>query len=322
MKKKGLNIIICICIFLIIVIGIFLYFIMNQNDEASNDSYSESEVIRTDVINSISSSTYVTTALEETKPLHNTYYFEEIYFEENQEIQEGENILKYTNGSYFVAPYNCVISQMSIPNSGEMCTDKNYLVLQATDTLQCLTSIDEDELDSILVGQEASIKIEALNKTITGYVTKISNTANYSSSGSTFDVTVEFQNDGEILLGMSANCEIILEKAENVIAVPKEAVQEERDKKYVTIKQEDGEAKQVEIETGIENDAFVEVTSGLEEGQIVLIEENSNEQTTKTMQGRGGMQGGEGEFSRDLSGSPPSDMQGGMEERKMERPEN
>lgn len=214
---------------------------------------------------------------------------------------------------------------MSIPNAGEMCTDKHYLVLQATDTLQCLTSIDEDELDKISVGEEASIEIEALDKTVTGYVTKISNTANYSSSGSTFDVTVEFKNDGEILLGMSAKCEIILEKAEDVIAIPKEAVNEERDKKYVTVKQEDGETKQVEIETGIENDAYLEVTSGLSEGDIVLIEESTNEQSNQTQmpQGRGGLQrGGEEGVSRDFSGSPPSDIEGGGEERKMEKPEN
>lgn len=214
---------------------------------------------------------------------------------------------------------------MSIPNIGEMCTDKHYLVLQSTDTLQCLTSIDEDELDKILVGEEASIEIEALDKTVTGYVTRISNTANYSSSGSTFDVTVEFQNDGDILLGMTAKCEIILEKVEDIIAVPKEAINEERDKKYVTVKQENGEAKQVEIETGIENDAYIEVTSGVSEGDIVLIEESTSQQANQTQmpQGRGSMQGGGEEgFSRDFSASPPSDIEGSGEERKMEKPGN
>ncbi len=325
MRKRKLNFIIVSCIFLIIVISIFLYFIMREKNEDYSTDYSEVEVIRTDIVNSISSSTYVTTALEETKSLHNTYYFEEIYFEENQEINAGENILKYTNGEYFVAPYNCVITQMSLPDTGEMCTDKHYLVLQATDTLQCSTSIDEDELDSISVGQEATIEIEALDKELTGYVVSISNTADYSSSGSTFEVTVEFQNDGEILLGMSVKCEIILEKAENAIAVPIEAVTEEMGVKYVTVKQENGETLEVQVETGIENDAYIEITSGLEEGEIVLIEETtSDEQASPNQmtQGREGTEmqrGGEG-FSESFEGSPPSDVSGGGGDQQMGMP--
>lgn len=91
--------------------------------------------------------------------------------------------------------------------------------------------------------------------------------------------------------GMSAKCEVILEKAENVIAVAKEAVTEERTGKYVTVKTENNETTQVQIETGIENDAFVEVTSGLNEGDIVIIEEqeSNNRQNGMSIPNSGGM---------------------------------
>ena len=140
--------------------------------------------------------------------------------------------------------------------------------------------VDEEDLSKISVGQEANITIEALEKTVTGYVTNVGNTATYSSSGSKFSVTVEFENDGTILLGMSAKCEVILEKAENVIAIPEEAVQENGDQSYVIVKDSNGNTSNVQIETGIENDAYIEVKSGLNEGDTVLIEESENDNAT------------------------------------------
>ena len=272
-KKKSTYVIIGILtIVLVVMIAVIVKDDDTQTATSSSTTYTENQAIKTDIENTISSSSYVSTALEEKKLLHNTYYFEEVYVETNQAILTGENILKYTNGEYLVAPYNCVITEMSLPGTGEECTNKHYIVIQSIDTLQMTIKIDEEDLSKISVGQEASIEIEALNKTVTGHVTNISNTATYSSSGSKFNVTVEFENDGEILLGMSAKCSVILEKVEDVIAVPVEAVQESNNRSYVIIKDLQGNTKATYVETGIENDAYIEIKSGLNEGDIVLIE--------------------------------------------------
>lgn len=202
MKKKSKVKYMVLITLIIIIVAVII--ICNKNDnqaESGTQDVSETEVIKTDIINTLSSSSYIVSGLEEKKELHATYYFEEIYFEQNQEISSGENILKYTNGEYLVAPYDCVITSLSLPNSGEVCTKNHYITIQSTDSLEMTLQIEEDELDTIYIGQEARIEVTALqNKTLTGYVTDISNIASYSSSGSTFQVTVGFYNDGEILL--------------------------------------------------------------------------------------------------------------------------
>lgn len=186
---------------IIIVVVIIFYNRQNSQIQETSQEVSETEVVKTDILNTLYSSSYITSELEEQKQLHATYYFEEIYFEQNQKISSGENILKYTNGEYLVAPYDCVITSLSLPNSGEVCKNNHYITIQSTDTLEITLQIEEDELDKIYIGQEAKIQLIALkDKILTGYVTNISNTANYSSSGSTFQVKVGFSNDGEILL--------------------------------------------------------------------------------------------------------------------------
>lgn len=290
-KKSKVKYVIMSILLLLVIVGLFMIF--NNKSEAQEETglaqTTETKVIKTDIYNTVSNSSYIVTGLEENKELHATYYFEEIYFEENQKISQGENILKYTNGKFLVAPYDCVITKTSLPNSGEVCTNKHYITLQSTENLKMILSIDEDELSNIKLGQEARITVSAFeDKVLLGYVTNISNIANYSSSGSKFEVVVNFINDGDILLGMSAKCEVILEKAEGVIAVAKEAVTTEKGTKTVNVKTGDNQISKVQVETGISNDAYIEIKSGLNEDDIVIIEKNTiQNRNTRNTTGRG-----------------------------------
>ena len=153
----------------------------------------------------LSTTSEVASSLSENIELHATYYLEESYVETNQKIKSGENILKYTNGKYLTAPYDCVITNINIPDKEGKCTNEHYIGISSINSLQVQFRIDETKVDSIKLGQEANIEISAYeNKTLQGYVTKISSTA----SNGRFTVTVEFENDGEILLGMTANVTI------------------------------------------------------------------------------------------------------------------
>lgn len=94
--------------------------------------------------------------------------------EEDDTVKKGENILKYTNGTYLVAQYDSVITEMS-------------------------------KISSVSLGQSASVSISAFeDKTLKGVVTNISSTA----SNGKFTVTVEFDNDGDVMLGMTADIKI------------------------------------------------------------------------------------------------------------------
>ena len=311
MKSKKKNKLLRFLILLLIIIIGVIVFLKNKpasNEEESSDStttITESEVVKTDIVNSVSNSNYVETALEEKKELHATYYFNEIYVSENQYVSAGENLLQYTNGTYMTAPYNCVISEISVPDdSGDMCTNEHYITLQSTDTLKISLNVDENEIDKIYLGQSADIELTAFpDKEITGYVTNIDNQATYDSNGSTFNIDVEFQNDGDILLGMSAKSSVILEEAQNVIAVATEAIEEQNGKMYVTVKLDDDTTKEVEVETGIANDAYTEIKSGLNEGDIVIIEKeesNSNRRMNGEIPG-GGQMGPNGEQGDDFN---------------------
>ncbi len=285
MKKKiDYRLLLIVVLILIFSILAYAYFkpeqavdMVTTSQEERNQTVTEANAEIKTITNTISSSGEVKSALEETITLHTGYYFSEIYFEENEAIVEGEKIIKYTNGTYLTAPYACVITQVQLPETGGKCSSQHSITMQSVDSLIMTMQIEEEQLANVSVGQEAQIQVKVLeDKIYSGYITKVSSSATYSGGNASFSVAVEFPNDGLMKIGMSAICSILLEKAEDVVVVPIEAVQTQNGKSYVTVVQENGTSKQIQVITGIQNDAYIEIISGLEGNETVQITENTS----------------------------------------------
>lgn len=272
--------------------------------------------------------------------------------------------------------------------------------------LQFEMSIDEIDISKVAVGQEVEVTADAFDgSTFTGHVTNVSMNASTSNGVTTYPVTVRMDSalssDGEnkLLPGMNVDGTIILEKAENVLYIPSNALQRgdivyvkdsslteaqksgvsetkpadaegnsgqevmrdsassEKEEKANTNAEEQeqsigtglpdntseqagaeqdadsndmagGKAKEngapsgngagnapsgigipegftaVKVETGLVTDDYVEITSGLEEGQEVYVKESESSQTMQFGMGMGGPGGG-------MGGGPGGGMGGG-----------
>lgn len=100
-----------------------------------------------------------------------------------------------------VAPYDCVITEINIPESGEKCTNEHYVKVASNNTLSVQFKVDETKVSSISLGQSTNVSFSAFeDKFLEAVVTNVSSTA----SNGKFTVTVEFDNDGDVMLGMTA----------------------------------------------------------------------------------------------------------------------
>jgi multidrug efflux pump subunit AcrA (membrane-fusion protein) len=71
--------------------------------------------------------------------------------------------------------------------------------------------------------------------------------------------------------GMNATVTIIIDQRQDVLVVPSTAIQSEGRDSVVDIQNEDGSTTRQVVETGLSDGTNTEITSGLEEGQIVII---------------------------------------------------
>lgn len=102
-----------------------------------------------------------------------------------------------------------------------------------------------------------------------GVVSKIS--PQVDTRTRTVIVEVEVPNSGNRLKpGMFAEVFVIEQEVTNALVIPVSAVHTEEAGKFV-FRVEDGQARKVPVETGLEMDLEVQVTEGVNEGDAIVI---------------------------------------------------
>lgn len=297
MKKKKNKSIIIIIVLVVLLVGLIYFYLNNSsstahtaNDTNTSTNIKEVTVGTGTITKTLTSSGEIASNNEETLELNTYRYLKEVYVEENSFVSKGANILKYTNGTYLTAPYDLVVTKINVPEIGYRCTSNHGITVKSTEEMALSINIDEADIGLVKEGQEVEIVANAYeDKRYTGTITKINQIGTYASNGSKFTGTVVFANDTNLKIGMSASCTIILEKAENVIQVPIEAVQTENNTKYVVVKNSDEITEKVTVETGLSNDAYVEIKSGLVGGETIQMIEETSDSSTNKRSGKGQM---------------------------------
>lgn len=85
-----------------------------------------------------------------------------------------------------------------------------------------------------------------------------------------YNVQIRVEGREGLRPGMNTNCFVNSGESTDTLLIPIEAVFEENGRQKVEVMNEAGEVEVVEIEAGLMNDKYVEVLSGLEEGQQVV----------------------------------------------------
>lgn len=219
--------------------------------------------------------------------------------------ESNENL----NKTYVYAPMNGTISKLSV-ELAQRVLGSNFSpgteILTVADLSQMEARVDVDENDVVLVsvGDEAKVKVDAFgDKEFKGRVTQIGNSAVSKGLGTqdevvNFEVRVLIEDpDKQLRPGMSCDADVKTETKADVIAVPIQSVTARMDKpmmkeaegegddqpqsekpktgkankaKEVVFLAKDNKAKMVEVKTGISDDTYIEIQSGLTGGEEVI----------------------------------------------------
>ena len=132
--------------------------------------------------------------------------------------------------------------------------------------------IDETEVGSLYEGMPLTITIGALKDyTFDADLEYISPKAVENNGANQFKVKAAVKVDTEHVIrsGYSANAQIDLEKANNVLTVPESALEFVKEEPYVYKKADDGSYTKTKVETGLSDGVNIEIKEGLSEGDTV-----------------------------------------------------
>ena len=207
---------------------------------------------------------------------------------QNAQINYNNNILK--------APFNGQIAQIN-SQIGDQVSGSTIVATVVTNQPIAVVTLNETDVAKVKLGDKVSMTFNAIDGlTITGKVAQIDNIGTVSQGVVNYNVKIAFDTqDARIKPGMSVSASIITNVAADVLAVPTSAVQSQGVTSYVLTldpKQTKSTAgitgvtssalpTKVTVQTGISDDTYTVITSGINEGDTVVTQTISGT-TTKS----------------------------------------
>lgn len=202
----------------------------------------------------------------------NTLNDAQLSLENAQETLDNYNITSPIAGTVIDKAYK---AGDNVTSGKTLCTiyDLSYLTV----TL----SVDELDVQEVEVGQEVTITADAAEgQTYSGVVTKVSVSGTTSGGVTAYPVTIRIDETEGLLPGMNVDCTIMVSASENTLTIPISAISRGN---TVLVQRDEGAAEKLgmvtdEVPTGFEqvtvtlgqsDEDYIEILSGLEEGDVV-----------------------------------------------------
>ncbi len=196
------------------------------------------------------------------------------------------NVEKQLDNYYITSPISGTIAyknnKLGDIISNFKTSSSNIMVTVVDNSIKKFAmEVDELDIAKVKVGQDVTITIDALEgKEYIGKVANINTIGKTNAGITTYTVLIELENHSEIYSGMNVDASIQISSIENVIRVPLSAVRKGNVvyKKVSDINYQDEDSsvpmgyQKVNVEIGQNNSDYIEIISGIEEGDIVLID--------------------------------------------------
>lgn len=232
---------------------------------------------------------------------------------QQNQLNEMKTLLKL---GVIGAPEDGIVSTVVAPSATEQAAYTSLASLYVGDEKEMVISVDELDIINVKVGQNVDIAMDAIeDRTYPAKVTKVSQIGTASGGVTVYNVTLTIEGDERLRFGMNGTATVHIEELNNVLLVPLTALNSSRGQSYVWLKSENAAADEpgvrTLVETGLSDETYAQVVSGLNEGDVILITREADD-TSSTSSfggfGGGGMGGGMMNFG---GGSMPSMPSGG-----------
>ena len=195
---------------------------------------------------------------------------------------QQDNMSNYT----ITSPISGTIIEKDAKQGDALTSGSTLCVIYDLSYLEMVINVDELQIGALSVGQKVQLTADAVtDKTYVGTVTRVSMKGSSSGGTTTYPITIRIDNTDGLRPGMNANAEIVVAEAGNALVVPNAAVIRGG---YVLVSKkspsaanavEDMDAPDgyvyVKVETGVSDDSYTEIKSGLQEDDTVAYDTSS-----------------------------------------------
>ena len=195
---------------------------------------------------------------------------------------QQDNMSNYT----ITSPISGTIIEKDAKQGDALTSGSTLCVIYDLSYLEMVINVDELQISSLTVGQKVQITADAVqDKNYVGTVTRVSMKGTSNGGTTTYPVTIRIDETDGLRPGMNANAEIVVAEAANALTVPNAAIVRGG---YVLVTQDSPSASKadttmeapegfvyVAVKTGVSDDDYTQIVSGIQEGDTIGYDPNS-----------------------------------------------
>ena len=219
-------------------------------------------------------------------------------------------VVESVNKTTIVSPISGVVTKLNSKLGEKVVgaiqmTGTEIMTVADLSVIEAVVNVSENDVVQVAIGDTAEVEVDAIpGQKFRAVVSRIANSPKQTGLGTqeqitNFEVRLRFlEPDARFRPGMTATAMIQTEKKQNILAVPIQSVttREKPDSSHAKDGPEEGEARNVNLEknqkeaapepvvfvrsgnvvhtrkvaTGIRDDQYIEITSGLKKGDVVI----------------------------------------------------
>lgn len=208
------------------------------------------------------------------------------------------------NRTTISSPIDGVVSMLNVEEGERVVgtiqmTGTEIMRIANMNAMEVQVEVSENDILNVKEGDEAEIEVDAFaDRLFHGVVTEVANSASTIGTGgqvvltsdqvTNFVVKIRIDSDSYADLirergrnpfrpGMTASVDIITKKLEDILSLPIQAVtakeeEDEKDEFYEVVFEKSADTVIMKrVETGIQDDEYIQIKTGLEEGATIVI---------------------------------------------------
>ena len=192
-----------------------------------------------------------------------------------QAQQSLEQARKNLSEATLTVPFDGVIANVYVDEGDTVLTTTTIIHLIDLASMELKVEVDEIDVPGVKLNQRAIIEVDALpDVEFEGEVTFISSLAKEEAGVVLYEVTIGFdvpQGSG-IKAGMSVDADIVINERSDVLLVPDRAIKQDSEGNPVVKVMVNEQTEERRVVIGISDGFDTEIVSGLNEGEVVVVE--------------------------------------------------
>jgi RND family efflux transporter MFP subunit len=185
-----------------------------------------------------------------------------------QQYAQIQSLNEQLAASQLVAPRDGVVESISVKAGESSDPGRVVLVLASPEPPVVTANVSDADAARLTLGTETLLRLEASSDQIKGRLASVEQSP--GGQGHIVRVDADWPEDNWPSLGAGAQATVVVNHKDDALLIPQRAVRSSGERRVVDLV-DGGQRRTIDVKIGIDAGDIVEVLSGLEEGQTVLL---------------------------------------------------